>query len=69
MHDFTQRGTFVPTAWRQTGAPPNKTEWELWGISLAGDGTDVLLGRGASHADCLVQAQAKLAAEYPGRFI
>lgn len=69
MHDFTQRGTFVPSAWRQASAPPNKTEWELWGISLAGDGTDVLLGRGPTHADCLVQAQAKLAAEYPGRFI
>lgn len=68
MHDFTQRGTFVPTSWRQTGAPPNKTEWELWGIDLE-FGEDVLLGRGASHADCLVQAQAKLAAEYPGRFI
>lgn len=69
MQDFTQRGTFEPTAWRQTGAPPNKTEWELWGISLAGDGTGVLLGRAATLADCLVQAQAKLAAEYPGRFI
>ena len=69
MHDFTQRGTFVPTSWRQTGAPPSKTEWELWGISLAGDGTDVLLGRGAYLADCLVQAQDKLAAEYPGHFI
>ena len=69
MHDFTQRGTFVPTAWKQTGAAPNKTEWELHGIGLGEDQSNVLLGRGASHADCLVQAQAKLAAEYPGRFI
>ena len=69
MHDFTQRGTFVPTSWRQTGAPPNKTEWELWGISLAGDGTDALLASAATHADCLVQAQATLKEHYPGRFI
>ena len=69
MNDFTQRGTFVPTAWRQTGAPPNKTEWELWGISLADVDTDALLARATTMAECLVQAQIKLAAEYPGRFI
>lgn len=69
MHDFTQRGTFVNTYWKQTKAAPERDEWALFGIGLDKDGNDVELGRGPSHADCLVQAQAKLAAEYPGRFI
>lgn len=69
MHDFTQRGTFVNTYWKQTKAAPERDEWTLFGIGLAEYGNDVELGRGPSHADCLVQAQVKLAAEYPGRFI
>lgn len=69
MHDFTQRGSFVPTSWKQSGAAPSKTEWELHGIGLGADQSNVLLGKGATHADCLVQAQATLKEHYPGRFI
>lgn len=69
MRDFTQRGTFVNTYWKQTGAAPNATEWSLYGVSLDADGNDVLLASGPDHASCLVAAQKKLAVEFPGRFI
>ena len=69
MHDFTQRGTFVNTYWKQTKAAPERDEWALFGVSLDKDGTDVELARAATHAECLVAAQAKLKVEYPGRFI
>ena len=69
MHDFTQRGTFVNTYWKQTKAAPERNEWTLSGIGLAPDGGDVELARAPTHADCLVAAQAKLKVEFPGRFI
>lgn len=69
MNDFTQRGTFVPTAWSISSAPPNKYEVELYGIGLGEDGSNVLLAKGPSYAECLVQAQAVLKEKYPGRFI
>ena len=52
MHDFTQRGTFVNTYWKQTKAAPERDEWALFGISLDKDGNDVELARAATHAEC-----------------
>lgn len=69
MRDFTQRGNFVNTYWKQTKAAPERAEWALFGVSLDNDGNDVELARAATHAECLVAAQAKLKVEYPGRFI
>lgn len=68
MRDFTQRGTFVNTYWKETGKAPSPTEWALFGVGL-NDGQDVELGRGKDHHACLVAAQKKLAVEFPGRFI
>lgn len=69
MHDWTQRGTHVPTYWKQTAAAPNPAHWELWGVNLGPVGEDVLLGAGPDHAACLPEAQRKLKEHYPGRFI
>ena len=69
MHDFTQRGTFVNTYWKQTKAAPERDEWALFGVSLDKDGNDVELARADTLAECLVAAQAKLKVEYPGLFI
>ena len=69
MRDFTQRGTYVPTAWSVSSAPPDKYEVELYGIGLGEDGSNVLLAKGPTYAECLVQAQAVLKEKYPGRFI
>ena len=68
MWDFTQRGKFVSTHWKETGKAPNPTEWSLFGIGLK-DGQDVVLGRGKDMSACLVAAQKKLSEEFPGYFI
>lgn len=68
MRDFTQRGTFVNTYWKETGKAPAPVEWALFGMGLD-KGQDVELGRGKDHAACLIVAQKKLAEEFPGRFI
>lgn len=68
MRDFTHRGKFVSTYWKETGKAPKPPEWSLFGIGL-NDGQDVLLGRGKDISSCLVAAQKKLAEEFPGRFI
>lgn len=69
MRDFTQRGNFVNTYWKEAGKAPSPTKWELYGVGLSPEGKDVLLAEGTSHADCLIAAQRKLAVEYKGRFI
>lgn len=69
MHDFTQRGTFVNTYWKQTKAAPERDEWSLFGMGLGAGGADVVLATGPDHASCLVAAQQKLSVEFPGRFI
>ena len=55
MHDFTQRGTFVSTYWKQTKAAPERDEWALFGVSLDKDGNDVELAR-VQHFMSVAQA-------------
>lgn len=69
MRDWTQRGTFINTYWKQTGAAPNRTEWTLFGIGLGEDGSDKVLGVGPDHVACLIAAQQEIKINHPGRFI
>ena len=66
MRDFTQRGTFVQTYWKQTKAAPDRPEWTVFDTS-----NDKALGSGPDHAAALVAAQDTLRTDpaYKGRFI
>lgn len=70
MHDFSQRGDFIQTYWKDTPSrPTHQPSKDLYGIGIGPKGTDVLLGSGFTYGEALRAAQAKIAADFPGKHL